>query len=196
MNTRSYTTQYHKLYARGFKPQLEGVAGQYLINGSSMSKEHRNFKLVITDNGLRVACFTINGKEHQIALLVDNSSASTKLYISCPYCQKKKQHLYITAKTFICRQCLGIHYACQSERPRDRLMRAIRNKRKSIWGAGWDDVNNLFAHSQYWPKPKGIHWKTFNRMKAELDQLEEQYWPMVDIYLKGKFGADWICDQI
>lgn len=193
MKTRHYTTQYYKFYARTLKPLLNGVAGQYTINGGTMGTEHRQLKLVVTDNDLRIACFEINGTQHQVALLVDSSSASTKLYISCPYCQKKKQHLYITSKALGCRQCLNIHYPCQSERPRDRLMRKIRSKRKSIWGASYPDVNNLFAHPQHWSKPKGLHWKTFNRLKDELNQLERRYWPMVDIYFKMKFGSDWDC---
>ena len=68
-------------------------------------------------------------------------------------------------------------------------MRKIRNKRKSLWGTDWPEVNNMFAHSQYWTKPKGIHWKTFDKAKEETYQLKLQYWPMVELHFQAQFGG-------
>ena len=186
--TRAYTVEYQRIYASTFKPLLTKPLGDYSLNSQSLNDDHRKLVLKENSNGVRYVIFTINNKPHQIALKLDSRSASNKLYITCPYCQKQRQHLYAVKNAYACRDCLGLHYATQAERPRDRLMRKIRKKRKSIWGADWPEVNNLFAHSQYWSKPKGTHWKTFLKAKDELYQLERNYWPMVELHFESQFG--------
>ena len=124
--------------------------------------------------------FTINEKPHQIALKLDNRSASNKLYITCPYCQKQRQSLYAIKYAYGCRQCIGLHYASQSERPQERLMRRIRKLRKELWGYDWPDVNNMFEQVIYWPKPKWMRWKTFEQRRNKIIELEKRYWPFVD----------------
>ena len=166
----------------------KGKLGQYTINSDNLSEQHKQFELIELANNIKVAQFIINKRKLQIALVQDDSSASNKLYITCPCCQTKRQHLYTVKNAYACRECLGLHYATQAERPRDRLMRKIRKKRKSIWGADWPEVNNMFAHPQHWPKPKGLHWKTFFKAKDELYQLESKYWPMVELHFQAQFG--------
>ncbi|OYT15016.1 MAG: hypothetical protein B7C24_15300 [Bacteroidetes bacterium 4572_77] len=185
---RPYTSEYYRLSAIVFKPLLTAKLGRYNITHDHLSEQHKHFELIETDKKTRVVKFNINNQTQQVALIQDNSSVSNKLYITCPCCQSKRQHLYAVKNVYACRECLGLHYATQAERPRDRLIRKIRKKRKSIWGADWPEVNNLFAHPQYWPKPKGTHWKTFYKAKDELYQLERKYWPMVELYFQSQFG--------
>ena len=185
---RSYVSEYHRISAKSFKPLLISSLGSYSLSNDSLGSEHKQLKLTETVNGTRIITFTINNKPHQIALKLDNRSASNKLYITCPYCQKQRQHLFAVKFAYACRECLRLHYATQAERPRDRLMRKIRKKRISIWGADWPEVRNMFAHSDYWPKPKGKHWKKFIKNKRELEQLERQYWPMVESHFQSQFG--------
>ena len=185
---RPYTSEYYRLSAIVFRPLLTAKLGRYNITHDHLGEQHKHFELIETAKKTRVVKFNINNQTQQVALIQDNSSASNKLYITCPCCQSKRQHLYAVKNAYACRECLGLHYATQAERPRDRLMRKIRKKRKSIWGADWPEVNNLFAHPQYWPKPKGIHWKTFYKAKDELHQLERKYWPMVELHFQSQFG--------
>jgi hypothetical protein len=84
-----------------------------------MTNEYKSLKLTELKNGIRLMTFTINDKPHLIALKLDNRSASNKFYITCPYCQEKRQHLYAIKTAYACRQCLGLHYASQSERPQE-----------------------------------------------------------------------------
>lgn len=184
---RPYTIEYFRITAIIFKPLLGANLGQYSISSDRLSEQHKKFELIEVNN-IKVVQFTINQRKLQISLVQDNRSASNKLYITCPYCQSKRQHLYSVKNAYACRECLGLYYATQAERPRARLMRRIRNKRKSIWGANWPEVNNLFAYPQYWPKPKGLHWKAFYKAKGELYELECKYWPMVDLHLNSMFG--------
>lgn len=186
---RAYTSEYHRIHANVFKPLLKMPLGNYSINLEYLSNNHRKLELEENKNGVRYVTFTINDKPHYIALKLDNSSASNKLYITCPYCQKQRQSLYAIKNAYACRQCIGLHYASQSERPQDRLMRRIRKLRKELWGYDWPDINNMFEQVIYWPKPKWMRWKTFEQKRNRITELEKQYWPMAAAQIQASFGG-------
>jgi hypothetical protein len=185
---RAYTGEYHRIHANVFKSLLTKPIGSYSLNSDYLSDEHRKLALTENENSFRFITFTINEKPHQIALKLDHSSASNKLYRTCPYCQKQRQHLYAVKNAYVCRQCISLHYASQSERPKERLMRRIRELRKELWGHNWPDVNNMFEQVTYWPKPKWIRWKTFEQKRNKITELEKQYWPMAIAQMKTTFG--------
>jgi len=56
---------------------------------------------------------------------------------------------------FTCRVCLDLVYASQSE---SELARAFRRKRRS----------EAFLRGQLAVKPKGMHWRTFSKLKARI----------------------------
>ena len=190
--TRAYTTEYHRVSAKVFKSLINAPLGDYELESEFVTREHKKLKLIELDNGLRLMTFIINSKRHQIALKLDNRSASNKLYITCPYCQKQRQHLYIIKTAYACRECLGLHYACQSQRPNDRLMRKIRKLRIELWGYDWPDVYNMFEKVIFWPKPKWMRWKTFNQKRDRIIELENQYWPMAVSQLRTTFGENFM----
>lgn len=192
--TRAYTGEYHRVLAKTFKSLLTMPIGNYSLNADFLSNEHQTFKLTALQCGTRLMTFTINDKAHQIALKLDNKSASNKLYITCPYCQKQRQSLYAIKYAYGCRQCIGLHYATQSERPQERLMRRIRKLRKELWGYDWPDVNNMFESVYCWPKPKWMRWKTFDQKRDNITALEKKYWPMVDAQMKTTFGHNFMND--
>ena len=185
---RAYTGEYHRIHANVFKHLLTSPLGIYTINSEHLSDNHSKLVLKKNKNDVRYVEFTINDKPHKIALKLDNRSASNKLYITCPYCQKQRQSLYAIKYAYACRQCIGLHYASQSERPNERLMRRIRKLRKELWGFDWPDVNNMFENIYYWPKPKWMRWKTFEQKRNKITELEKKYWPMVDVQMKAMFG--------
>jgi hypothetical protein len=192
--TRAYTGEYHRISAKTFKNLLTVPFGSYSLNADFLSSDHQEFKLTALECGVRLMTFTINDKPHKIALKRDNRSASNKLYITCPYCQKQRQSLYAIKYAYACRQCIGLHYASQSERPQERLMRRIRKLRKELWGYDWPDVNNMFENIYYWPKPKWMRWKTFEQKRNNITELENRYWPMADIQMKTMFGDHFMPD--
>lgn len=175
--TRPYTTEYHRINARLFKSLLTMALGSYSLNSKHLSNEHRKLVLSKNENGVRYVTFTINDKPHRVALKLDNRSVRNKLYITCPYCQKQRQSLFAIKSGYACRECLGLHYASQSERPQKRLVRRIRKLRTEIWGYDWPSVNNMFEQIVLWPKPKLMHWRTFHMKRENIIKLEEQYWP-------------------
>jgi len=180
--TRAYTTEHHRIHANVFNQLLTKPLGSYSINSEYLDDDHKTFSL--NENGVRYIEFTINDKAHQIALKLDNRSASNKLYITCPYCQEQRQSLYAIKYAYACRQCINLHYPSQSERPQERLMRRIRKLRKELWGYDCPDVNNMFENVTHWPKPKGLHKSTFNRKKNQLVRLESEYWELAIKQLK------------
>jgi hypothetical protein len=192
--TRAYTAEYHRIHANLFKPLLTKSLGGYSINSEYLSNNHRKLVLKENKNGVRHVTFIINDKPHQITLKLDSRSASKKLYITCPYCQKQRQHLYAVKNAYSCRACLDLQYASQSERPQERLMRRIRKLRVELWGYDWPDVNNMFEQVYYWPKPKWMRWKTFEQKRNTITELENQYWPMAISQIKNVFGEQYMRD--
>jgi hypothetical protein len=188
--TRAYTCEYHRIQANVFKPLLTKPLGSYTLNTESFGSEHKKLTLKENENGIRYVTFTINDKPHQIALKLDNRSASNKLYITCPYCQKQRQSLYVIKYAYACRQCIGLHYASQSERPQERLMSRIRKLRKELWGYDWPEVNNMFEQVVYWPKPKWMRWKIFEQRRNKITELENKYWPLAAAQIDVMFGKE------
>ena len=71
--------------------------------------------------------------------------------------------LYIGgAGIFACRHCYRLAYACQRETADDRAARrADRIRDRLGWQAGILNFNG--------GKPKGMHWRTFERLQASHD---------------------------
>ena len=192
--TRAYTSEYHRIQANVFKPLLTSKLGSYSINSDRLLADHKKLKLEESENGIRYLTFVINDKPHQIVLKLDNRSVSNKLYITCPYCQKQRQHLYAIKYAYVCRQCINLHYASQSERPQERLMRRIRKLRMELWGNDWIDVNNMFEQVAYWPKPKWMRWKMFEQKQNKIIELEKQYWPMAIASIRITCGSYFVAN--
>ena len=70
---------------------------------------------------------------------------------------------------FACRHCHKLAYACQRETADDRAMRRADTIRRRLgWGAGIANPEG--------GKPKGMHWRTFERLKAEHDAFANASW--------------------
>ena len=169
--TRPYTTEYHRINANVFKSLLTMPVGNYSLNSEHLSNDHCKFELSENKTGDRVIVFNIDNKPHRIKLSVDNRSASTKLYLCCPYCKTNKESLYAIKTAYACRTCIGLHYASQSERPKDRLLRSIRSKRKSLWG----NRENVCNMSYHFDKPKHMKRETYYAKQHKIIRLEEAY---------------------
>ena len=82
----------------------------------------------------------------------------------CPCCGRRVAILYGGA-VFACRHCYRLAYESQRERDYDRLAgRADKIRRRLGWPVG-------ILNPTPWTKPKGMHWRTFWRLKAEHDRL-------------------------
>jgi len=108
-----------------------------------------------------------------------------RLWFKCPHCSRRVAILYGYGVRFLCRHCYKIPYSSQQE---GRIDRAIGQKHKL--GAR---TFEHYEHGEGWGKPKGMHWKTFNRLKERYWHYESAVNNEISNYLertKGLFGPD------
>lgn len=87
-----------------------------------------------------------------------------RYWFTCPRCGNRVAVLYAPGRYFACRRCGGLGYATQKEGVGDRAAtRADKLRKKLGWEAGI--LNGQGG------KPKGMHWKTFLRLKSHHDAL-------------------------
>lgn len=92
----------------------------------------------------------------------------------CPRCGRRVGVLY-GGSIYDCRHCHNLVYTCQREAVHDRLLSRALKIRKRL---GWD--------SDYGPKPKGMHWKTFERLRWEHSRFNGASW----LAMAEKFGIE------
>ncbi len=103
----------------------------------------------------------------------------TRIWLRCPSCNARVAIIYSAGKYFACRKCYNLTYescnTCDLQKVFDKA-----NKLKEQLGgkAGYDyPVSN---------KPKGMHWKTYNKIRAEIERLE--YKGYVEMMRKLELG--------
>ena len=87
-----------------------------------------------------------------------------RYWFTCPRCEKRVAVLYAPGRYFACRTCGGLDYATQKEGSGDRAAsRADKLRRRLGWAPGILNGDG--------GKPKGMHWKTYQRVKSHRDAL-------------------------
>jgi hypothetical protein len=83
-------------------------------------------------------------------------------------CGRRRAVLYSAGRGWGCRTCLNLAYPSQNERADYRAWRR-RDKIRARLGAepGCDTI-------WPWQKPKGMHWRTFERLVAEAERADYQ----------------------
>lgn len=85
-------------------------------------------------------------------------------WFTCPRCSKRVAVLYAPGRYFACRKCGALGYTTQKEGTGDRASTKADKIRKRLgWQAGI--LNGEGG------KPKGMHWKTYQRLKIHHDAL-------------------------
>lgn len=85
-------------------------------------------------------------------------------WFACPCCGRRVALLYQCGGHFRCRHCSRLRYASQSEPQLDRIARRAHKIRQRL-GASMDLTEGI------WEKPKGMHWRTFERLRAQEERL-------------------------
>jgi len=93
-----------------------------------------------------------------------NYGGSRKWFL-CPHCSKRVAILYGADVRFLCRHCYRLPYASQGESYLDRMERKANKISLKLDPDGLD--------GDYYYKPKGMHWKTFNRLISANNRLQE-----------------------
>ncbi|GAB3471305.1 hypothetical protein [Azotobacter salinestris] len=85
----------------------------------------------------------------------------------CPCCGRRVAKLYLQS-VFACRHCLRLNYASQQANKRDRASeRSLELRRALGCREGF-----LIRPAELIRKPKGMHWRTFERKIEQLKQVD------------------------
>jgi hypothetical protein len=95
----------------------------------------------------------------------------------CPAngCSRRVGFLY-GGRIFACRHCYNLSYDSQNEAIHSRMLTKAQKIHKKLGGSG--------CTMDYVSKPKGMHWKTYNRLKHKMDHYDNASMMMV----AKKFG--------
>jgi hypothetical protein len=83
------------------------------------------------------------------------------------YCGRRVALLYGAGERFACRRCYGLAYASQQESLRYRGFGKAQKIRIRLGGNG--DIFDAFPD-----KPKGMHWRTYDRLRSTHDIAAER----------------------
>lgn len=89
-----------------------------------------------------------------------------RVWFVCPGCMRRAAKLFSPSAWFRCRTCCRLPYACQQETRHDRALRKAQKLRRKL-GA------DLAIGDPVWRKPKGMHWKTFERLRDDVERRDE-----------------------
>ena len=89
-----------------------------------------------------------------------------RAWLSCPGCNRRVAVIYAGGKRFLCRHCYGISYASQCETDMDRQLRKSQKIRRKLC-VGESVLDPVIF------KPKGMHQKTFDRLRWKLEYSEQ-----------------------
>lgn len=92
----------------------------------------------------------------------------TRPWFRCPRCGRRVGVLF-GGRRFWCRHCHGIAYAVENEDKISRLLRRSNKLRERVQASAGTAYPVTF-------KPKGMHQKTFDRIRWEIQELETSFW--------------------
>ena len=93
------------------------------------------------------------------------------------HCGRRVAILYGPGKFFLCRHCYDLAYSSQNASAMDRPMYRAQRIRRRLGGSA-----SLMSPFPW--KPRGLHWKTYWRLRREAERAESKSWIMLDIQLE------------
>jgi hypothetical protein len=91
-----------------------------------------------------------------------------RFWFHCPSCHRRTGSIFLVGPPFKCRVCLGLSYRSQRKRHLERLLAKAARLGRRLGGTG--DVFDFGG------KPKGMHLRTYERLVAQLENLECDFW--------------------
>lgn len=149
--------------------------GSYTLAWSCRDEEtSARASLIIYRQKMIVACKWTDGETgepHKMDRLIMLSESpcrygGSRKWFICPRCGHRMAVLMLTPPDVGCRLCLGLSYTSQSE---NISYRGIRRMNKIANRLGSDE---FFGGMPL--RPKGMHWKTYNRLIEKHDDADMQ----------------------
>ena len=98
------------------------------------------------------------------------------VYSNGHYCGRNVTRLYGAGKLFACRKCHGLAYASQQESSNQRGLYRAQKIRKRLGGS-------VSMFEEFPDKPKGMHWRTYDRLRGRYDMAEARSMAGLDHFL-------------
>lgn len=96
----------------------------------------------------------------------DCNYGGSRVWFVCPGCGSRRAVLYNVSGRFRCRVCQDLAYSSTRETRTDRMMRRASGVQKKL------KLEHKQSVWDWGPKPKGMHWKTYDRLRRELIACE------------------------
>jgi hypothetical protein len=106
----------------------------------------------------------------------------TRTWFLCPSCNRRTAKLYLRRERFLCRLCHGLRYRSQLWGGIDRPRLSAQRIRGKLGGP----IGIAFPFPF---KPKGMHWRTYERMKAKCQRYEMRSFAGLSAWLE-RFKKD------
>lgn len=92
-----------------------------------------------------------------------------RTWFRCPGrgCGRRVAKLYSVGRYYVCRHCGDLAYSSQREDRGSRTLSRAQKIRKKLGGSA-----NMFEF--FPPKPKGMHWRTYERLRSQAGGFEYQ----------------------
>ena len=161
----------NRLHREGLLKPGSRVGWQWTRDGekvASISMRAETGRLILSYR-VRPATGEWEDVEEPIQLAhTDCPFGGTRPWFRCPagrngkWCGRRVGKLFLGQRYFVCRHCLQLTYACQSEEPMHRHNRRANKMRMALGG---EPGTELLPQS----KPKGMHWRTYWRKMDAID---------------------------
>lgn len=180
-NTNDYKSIDISLFQRAgrLKAGNEGYYHTYWTN-SRTRKQAGSMTTYTTTDYIRLIYTTTHNwtgekKDHDYNVEIDWTPCNyggQRAWFVCPECGEKARKLYMKNSLFYCRKCNNLNYYSQQISKTDQLMDGIREKIYRVQKRLKAERNPL---SHWEPRPKGMHFVTYQRLLQELRELQEEY---------------------
>ncbi len=97
-------------------------------------------------------------------------------------CQRRVAKLYAAGGYLLCRHCYNLAYDSQREALRHRLLYKAQDIRRRLGGSA-----NMLAPFPW--KPKGMHWKTYERLRHKAEHAELRSDGMLGEWMLARYGV-------
>jgi hypothetical protein len=121
--------------------------------------------------GLLLTYFPVDGAQWDQRVHVERVPCrfgGSRPWFVCPGCGAHRESLYMGRFGFTCRCCNSLNYPSTRQPAHDRAAyRAERIRARLGWSPGIENGHG--------PKPKNMHWRTYERLVAEHDRAARRF---------------------
>lgn len=150
------------------KALIDGASAVWTWSGSDGSKASVSTR---SSGAVLTVSYSVNGvNAHELVPLEQRRCyfGGLRVWFRCPHCGRRAGQVYLSSTRFVCRKCARLAYRSQRV---DLSERGWRKIRKAYRALGLDP--NEAETMENLPKPKGMHWRTFQRYWEAIERGAE-----------------------